>query len=169
MSERCRVLSDLIAMAYACDLSRVISLWYSDAHNNVLFPDATAGHHQLTHDEPGDQPQVNSIVKYMMSDLNYLIERLDTIQEGDGTLLDNSLVLATSDVSYGRTHQIDELPILLFGNAGGRIQNGIHYRSYTKENASLIPYSCMTALDVVTGTFGAGEAAVTQGLSDIEV
>ena len=83
--------------------------------------------------------------------------------------MDNSVILATSDVSYGRTHQIDEFPIILVGNGGGRIQNGIHYRSYTKENASLIPYSCLNALDVVAGSFGDGEGEVSQGLSAIEV
>jgi hypothetical protein len=169
MSERSKVISDLVAMAYACDITRVQSIWYSDTHNNILFPEATAGHHQLTHDEPDDQPQVNSIMLSIMSDFSYFLEKLDSIEEGDGTLLDNSLILCTSDVSYGRTHQIDEFPILLAGNAGGKIQNGIHYRSYTKENASHVPFSCMQAMDVYPGSFGSDDGEVNIGLSAIEV
>ena len=169
MSARSRVMTDLISMAYACDLTRVMSFFYNDEHSHVLFPDATEGHHLLTHNEPGDQPMVNAITKYIMADLAYFIEKMKSVQEGDGTLLDNSLFLATSGVSDGRTHRIDEFPIILAGNAGGRIKNNMHYRSTSKANASHVPYSVMTALDMLPASYGGGEGKVTEGLSDIEV
>ena len=75
--------------------------------SNVLFPDANSGHHQLTHDEPGAQPVCNDIVKYIMTGLGAFVQKLDSIEEGDGTLLDNMVLMATSDVSDGRTHRID--------------------------------------------------------------
>ena len=168
ISERCRVITDMIAMAYACDLTRVLSLWYSDARSNLLFPGATAGHHQLTHDEPGEQPQVNDIVKYIMSDMAYFIEKMDGVVEGDETLLDHSVFLCTSDVSNGRTHQIDEFPIIIAGNAGGRLINGLHYRSTSKENTSLVAYSILSSLDILQSSFGEGDAQATQGLSSLE-
>ena len=51
-------MSKLMAMSYACDQTRVISYIHSGALNNLLFPNATDGHHNLTHHETGDQPQV---------------------------------------------------------------------------------------------------------------
>lgn len=167
MNERLEVMSDLIAMAYACDLTRVISCWYSDPLSNVLFPNASSGHHQLTHDEPGDQPVCNDIVKYIMTGLGAFVHKLDSIEEGDGTLLDNMVLMATSDVSDGRTHRIDEYPMLLFGNAGNRIQNGIHYRSPTKDNINRVTLACMQALDCVIDRFGHEDTETTSPLTEI--
>ena len=136
--------------------------------NNLLLAEATAGHHQLTHDEPGDQPQVHTIVTTIMRDLNYMLESMAAIPEGDGTLLDNSAILATTDVSYGRTHQIDEYPILIAGSAGGRLRTGLHYRSSSNENTSLVPFSLLTAMGVPVGEFGVDAGRVTSGLGAIE-
>ena len=134
-------------MAYACDLTRVMSYWYSDPLNNVLYPAATAGHHQLTHDEPGDQPQVHQIVLDAVDAYAQLVASLSSVQEGDGTLLDHTVLLGTTDVSYGRTHQIDEFPILLAGQCGGALTTGVHYRSATKENTSHVVLSILRAMD----------------------
>lgn len=168
MRERSRIMSDLMVMAYACDLTRVINYTYSDLLSNNLYPDATAGHHQLTHDEPGDMPQCQAITYSMMEDFAYYLEALKAIPEGDGTLLDNCVILGTTDVSYARTHQIDEYPILLAGNAGGTLNSGIHYRSETKENASHVPFSILRALGVQVASYGKDEGYVTKGLAEIE-
>jgi len=159
---------DLVTMAFACDLTRVLSFWHSDPLNDLLYPEATAGHHQLTHDEPGDQPQVNAIVIAIMESFATLVDALRTIPEGDGTLLDNSIILGTTDVSFGRTHQISEYPLLLAGTGQGRIKNGFHYRSETKENTSLVSLSLLRAMGVQASEFGVDEGRVTQGLSVIE-
>jgi len=168
MSERSRLVTDLVTMAYACDLTRVLSYWYTHPVSDVLFPEATAGHHQLTHDEPGDQPQVHAIVTSIMRDLNYMLSSMAAIPEGDGTLLDNSAILATTDVSYGRTHQIDEYPILIAGSAGGRLRTGLHYRSTSNENTSLVPFTLLNALGVPVSEFGVDAGRVTNGLGAIE-
>lgn len=168
LSARARVMSDLITMAFACDLTRVLSFWYSAPVSNALFPNAGAGHHQLTHDEPGGQPQVNQIVISIMEDFAYLISSLRAIPEGDATLLDNSVVLATTDVSYGRTHQIDEYPIVLAGSACGALKTGFHYRSETQENTSLISLSLLRAMGVQVAEFGVGPGNVKDGLSLLE-
>ena len=162
-------MSELTAMAMACDLTRVASIWHSDGLNNVLYPNKTAGFHQLTHDEPADQPQVTEILTEIMGDYRYFIECLRSIPEGDGTLLDNSLILGTSDCSYGKTHAIDEFPILLAGSAGGMIHTGIHHRSVSKESTSLVNYSLLKAMDIHLSQFGADEGEATNGVSEIEV
>ena len=168
VSERAKVMADLVTMAFACDLTRVLTFWHSDPLNDLLYPDATAGHHQLTHDEPGDQPQVNAIVIAIMESFATMIDAMRAIPEGDGTLLDNTILLGTTDVSYGRTHQIHEYPLLLAGTGQGRIKNGFHYRSETKENTSLVSLSLLRAMGVQASEFGVDEGRVTQGLSVIE-
>ena len=168
MSVRSRLMSDLLVMAYACDLTRVLSYWYSDPLSDVLYPDAAAGHHQLTHDEPGDMPTVNRITQQIMGDGAYFLEQMDAVKEGDGTLLDHCAMLFTTDVSYARTHQIDEYPILVAGRAGGRLNSGFHYRSTTKENACMVSLSLLRAMGLSLDAFGRGPDETSQGLSAME-
>ena len=168
MSERARVMADMVAMAYACDLTRVLSFWYSDPVSDVLYPDALAGHHQLTHDEPGEQPQVHEIVLSIVDAYAYLVRKLRDIPEGDGTLLDNTILLGTTDISYGRTHQINEYPILLAGRGCGRIRTGFHYRSETNESTSLVSLSLLQAMGVRVNEFGVDAGRVESGLSLLE-
>jgi hypothetical protein len=158
-----------MVMAYACDLTRVQTCWYSDPLSDVLYTDAAAGHHQLTHDEPGEMPTVKRITTGIMTDAAYFLEQLDAVQEGDGTLLDHSAILMTTDVSYARTHQIDEYPILVAGRAGGKLNSGFHYRSTTKENACMVSLSLVRAMGLSRDKFGEGPDETSQGLSALEV
>lgn len=163
-----RAMSDLIAMALACDQTRVFSVMFSRPVSSVLFPGAPAGHHQLTHDELGEQPQVNAIIKQIVAELAYFIAQLRAIPEGDGTLLDNCAVLGMSDCSFGKSHAIDDYPLLLAGTAGGRLERGIHYRSPAAENASKLGFTLLRVMDMSPTEFGGDEGLVTEGLDDIE-
>ena len=119
-------------------------------------------------DEPGEQPIVNKIVTSIIGDLNTFLLKLDAVPEGDGTLLDNCAILATTDTSLARTHQIDDFPILIAGSAGGALGPGIHYRSEVKDNASRVPLTLMQAVGATATEFGEGDAKVDAGLSEIE-
>ncbi len=169
LSEISRVMSDILVMALACDQTRVFSDWFSTPVNNMLYPDATAGHHQLTHDEPDPQPQVHSIVLYTMTELAYLIGALAAVTEGEGTLLEHTGLLITSDVSYGRAHSIEEYPILIAGSANGALQKGIHYRSPASENTSKVLLTLARAMGLSLDSYGEGSGQVTSSLSAIEV
>ncbi|MCB9797319.1 MAG: DUF1552 domain-containing protein [Alphaproteobacteria bacterium] len=164
-----RAICDLLVMALACDQTRVFSHFFSTPVNDLLFPGISAGHHDLTHNEPGDQPQVHEITTQVMEEYAYLVDQLASVPEGDGTLLDSCAVLATSEVSLGRTHSISDLPILIAGSAGGALRQGIHYRSYSGDNASKVMVSLMRALDINAVSYGEDEAFADEGLSGIEV
>ncbi len=168
LSARARVMSDLSAMALACDQTRVLTYNLSTPLTNILFPETEEGHHTLTHNEGGSQPQVHSIATQVMDELGYLLAAMDSISEDDGTLLDHSLVLASSDVSEGKTHSLDEYPILLAGGACGSFQTDMHYRSHSQENASKVLLSVLRGFGVSTDSYGEGEARTTDGLSAIE-
>jgi hypothetical protein len=155
-------------MALACDQTRVFSNFISSPVNNLLFEGASAGHHQLTHDEPGDQPQVHEIVVDLMEEFTAFIQALRSIPEGDGTVLDNCAVLGTTDVSFGRFHSLDEYPLLVAGRAGGALRTGFHYRSPGADNASKVVLSLMRAVGANEASWGIDDAESTVGLSEIE-
>jgi hypothetical protein len=169
MSAISRVMCDILVMALACDQTRVFSDWFSTPVNNLLYPGTDSGHHQLTHDEPDPQPQVHSIVLYTMTELAYLIGALAAVKEGDGTLLDHTALLATTDVSYGRAHSIEDFPILICGTANGALKKGIHYRSPASENTSKVLLTLARAMGLSLDSYGQGPGQVTSGLSAIEV
>lgn len=169
LSEISRAMSDLTALSLACDQTRVFSFWFSQPVNNTLFPGAPAGHHQLTHDEASPQPEVAKILLFIMGELAYFLKALDSIPEGEGTLLDHCGVLITSDVNYGRAHTLDDFPIVIAGSANGALKTGIHYRSPAAENTSKVTLSLARAMGLTLESFGTAEGKSTSGLSAIEV
>jgi len=169
LSEISRVMSDLVAMALACDQTRVFSFQFSRPLTNVLYTGADDGHHNLTHNEPGDQPQVHEITVQVMTEYAYLINALRSIPEGDETLLDHCCVMATSEVSEGRTHSLDEYPIVYAGGACGKLVTGTHYRSFTGENANKATLSILRQMGVVAASWGAEDGYTEDGLGAIEV
>ncbi len=166
MVARSRVISDLTTMALACDQTRVFFHMYSQPVNNVLYPASRAGHHQLTHDEPGEQPQVAAILGRILTDLAYFLGALDGVREGDGTLLDHSLILCTTDCSYGRTHSLEEYPIVLAGGGSGALRRGTHIRAQG-ENASRVMLSVLQAMGLPAAEYGVGPGRVTEGLGGL--
>lgn len=166
MRLRSRLMSDLLTMALACDLTRVFFHMYSQPVNNTLFGAATAGHHQLTHDEPGDQPQVLAILQLIMGDMAYFLGALRGVTEGDGTLLDHTLVLCTTDCALGRTHSLDEYPLLLAGGRAHGLRQGVHLRA-RGENTSKVAYAILQMMGVRATEYGVGPGRVTDGLSGL--
>ncbi|MCA9553817.1 MAG: DUF1552 domain-containing protein [Myxococcales bacterium] len=162
------VMADLMAMALACDQTRVFSYFYTYPVNNILFPGMPAGHHRLTHDEPGEQPQVNGIVKQIIEQLGVFIERLRAVEEGDSTLLDNCAILATSDTGFARNHSLADYPIVIAGTACGALKKGLHYRSPSGENTSKVLLSLVRAMGLRAASFGEDDGMVTEGLGAIE-
>lgn len=163
-----RVMSDVLALSLACDQQRVFTFQFSHPVNNLLYPSATAGHHQLTHDELGDQPMVQDILHQILTEATYFIQALKGIKEGNVTLLDHCGVLFMTDCSNGKSHAVDEYPLFLAGNANGALVQGVHYRAPTGENASKLGLSLLHAFDVPATSFGSDEGHVTDGLSAIE-
>ena len=122
----------------------------------------------MTHDEPGEQPEVNMITKFIMGEFAYMVEALAAVPEGDESVLDHMVLLATSETSKGQTHSFEELPIVLAGSVCGALNQGIHYRSHTGENASKVMLSVVRAMGINAPTFGLGAGEVSDGLSAIQ-
>jgi hypothetical protein len=168
MRQRSRLMSELLAMAMACDVTRVFFHMYSQPVNNTLFPSATSGHHQLTHDESGDQPQVGAILRLILEDFVVFLQALERIPEGDETLLDHTLVLLTTDCSFGRTHSLDEYPMVLAGGRSHGLRRGTHLRA-RGENACKVSLSILQMMGLRTAEFGTGAGRATEPLAGLTV
>lgn len=163
-----RVMVDMLAITLACDQTRTFFEMFTQPVNNTLFLDATAGHHQLTHDEADPQPQVARIVSFIVGEFAYMVQKLASITEGSSRLLDRCAILGTTDVSYGRTHSLEDYPMMIAGNACGALRSGIHYRSESGDNASVVPLSLIKAVGIQdVDTYGIGAARTTSTLGAI--
>jgi hypothetical protein len=158
-----RAMSDMLAMSLACDQERVFTFQFSHSVNNLLYMGTTEGHHQLTHDELGEQPMVQSILHVILSEATYFIQALKNVPEGASTLLDHCAVLFMTDCSNGKSHSVAEYPLFIAGSANGALVKGIHYRD-AGENASKLGLTLLNAFGVGATSFGSDEGYVTQGL-----
>jgi len=125
------LMSKLGAIALATDQTRVFNLSTSEPASQIFIPGDSLGYHQSTHEEPidpilGYQPRVAEYNVHSMELFAMMLKELDGIQEGDGTLLDHSLVFAYTDQSFAKIHAVDGLPILVAGLASGRMKGGFH-------------------------------------------
>ena len=125
------LMAKLGALAMATDQTRVFNLAISEPGSNIFVPGDPLGYHITTHMEAidptlGYQPKVAEYNIYSMEILCSVLKEMDAIQEGDGTLLDHSMVMAYSDQSYAKIHAVDGIPIMLAGSAGGRMKTGYH-------------------------------------------
>lgn len=174
LATRMQLMSDLVAMALACDRTRVFTLQYTGSVALTLFPieGFTQDQHQLTHDEPGDQPLVHQSILHTMAAFGQLVSSLDAVTEGAGSVLDRSVIMGATDCAEGRGHYQHDMPILLAGSAGGKLREGIHYRS-NGENTNLVLFSILNAVGCELREFGEQsqrhDARVTSGCSQIEV
>ena len=158
-----RAMSDIMALSLACDQQRVFTFQFSHPVNNLLYHGATEGHHQLTHDELGEQPTVQSILQQILTEAAYFIQALKSVPEGKSTVLDHCTVLFMTDCSNGKSHAVNEYPLFYAGSGNGALQTGIHYRA-AGENASKLGLTLLNAFGVAATSFGSDEGLVTQGL-----
>lgn len=124
-----RLMSDLLAVALACDRTRVFSYEWSATQSHAVYWEvgARTEHHPMNH-AVGDKPEYNATVRFIMKNFAYLAEALRAIPEGDGNLLDNTLILGTSEHGSSMKHDYEEHPYVLVGKAGGRLRAGQHHR-----------------------------------------
>ena len=131
VAERHRLMTDLMLMAVACDQTRVFNMFYAAAFSATTKPGYDKPHHTATHEEAVDetlqcQPNVSWYTRRAMDEWAYYVGALANFKEGDGNLLDNSFIYATTDQSFAKIHGIEGIPMFSAGTAGGRVKTGIH-------------------------------------------
>lgn len=162
--------TDLMVMAMACDLTRVATFQWSASTNNRPYPflsydDGQGGglqpivgdEHVMGHQPDSDTAswgKLGVIRTWYMEQLAYLLGRLDSIKEGEGTMLDNTVVVLGSEISRGNTHSHMDAPFILAGGAGGYFKTGrlIDFAGDVPHNNLLV--SLLNSMGVNATTFG---------------
>ncbi|TWU27213.1 hypothetical protein Pla52o_10770 [Novipirellula galeiformis] len=148
--EHARLMYDIMAVGFQTDTTRVATLMLDSAGGSRRYSeiDIKEGHHQLSHhrNQEDQVEKLKRIDHYLVEQFEYFLKRLDSIQEGTGTLLDQSLVLYGSGLSDGNRHRHEDLPIVLAGGAGGKIRTGRYIEPKTERpmaNLFLSMLDCM--------------------------
>ena len=128
-----KAMSELMAMALACNQTRVFNMVFSNAFSSLYKSgrNSNENHHGLTHVETidkklGYQIEASWFIGQSMEGFATFVETMARVREGDGTLLDRMLVFAHSDSSLARMHSALGVPMMTAGTAGGRIKTGLH-------------------------------------------
>jgi len=156
-----RLQMDMLAMSLACDLTRVASLQWSRSVSNTRMnwigvPD---GHHDLSHLGDGDQSMVDKITAintFYAGEVAYLLQRLAEIPEGNGSVLDNTLVVWGNELSRGNSHGRNPIPFVLAGGAGGALETG-RFLQYDSVPHNRLLVSIGQAMGADVQTFGTND------------
>jgi len=130
-SEHVRLMLDLMVLAFWSDSTRISTFMFGNAvsNKNFSFLEGVKGaHHEMSHHENKEDKleQYRRINTWHVAQTAYMLEKMDSIREGESTLLDNSMVLFGAGMRDGNAHNPHNLPLLLAGRAGGTLVSGRH-------------------------------------------
>jgi hypothetical protein len=128
--EHIRLMFDVLALAFQTDSTRISTFVYANegSTKSYKFIGIPEGHHDLSHHgkDPDKQAKIKKINIYHLEQFAYFLEKLRSIKEGDGNVLDHSMIVYGSGISDGDRHNHDDLPILVAGKGSGTIKGGRH-------------------------------------------
>jgi hypothetical protein len=167
------LLGQLVTMALACNQTRVFNIALSNAGSNLRKAGDPVSFHELTHEEAVDeqlgyQPKATFFIERSMETFASMLKMLDSVKEGAGTLLDNTLVLATSESNFAKTHSVDNLPIMVAGRAGGKWKSGQHVDG-KGEPSSRVGLTIQQALGMPVSTWGDGAMQTSKPIGEVMV
>jgi hypothetical protein len=167
-----RLMCDVLVLAFQTDTTRIVTLKLNNDHSALRFPnlprtdDPAQGidymiHHLLSHSDNADWLEVN---RFFTEQLAHVARRLDAIQEGERTALDNSIVLYCSSMMAGAKHDNDQLPMVMLGRAGGRIETGrvLDYTGKPDRQMCRLYMSLMEKMGVRENAFGDATAPLEE-------
>jgi hypothetical protein len=150
-----RLQMDMLAMALACDLTRVISLQMSWARSDVAMTwlGQTLSHHDMSHDQTQPNDKLTAVNKWYAEQVLYLVNALGGLKEAGGSVLDSSVVWWCSEISFGPRHSFTNLRAFLFGSCGGYFKTGQHVAT-TNTTDNQLMVSFMQAMGLDANQFG---------------
>jgi hypothetical protein len=164
IAEHMRLMIDILVLGFQTDTTRITTLKLNNDHSALRFPGVASVqqpghgidymiHHLLSHSDGEDWLKVN---QFFMEQVAYLARKLDAIQEGSRTLLDNTILMHCSSMMAGARHDNDQLPVIVLGRGGGRIDGGrvIDYSGKPDRQLCRLFMSLMDKMDVHPETFG---------------
>jgi hypothetical protein len=153
--EHMRLMCDILVLAFQTDTTRVCTLKLNNDHGTLRFPHLGVDymiHHLLSHNDTDDWLKVN---QFFLEQVGYIAKRLDSIQEGERTALDNSMIMLCSSMLTGH-HDATKLPVVMIGGGGGKIKGGqnLDYLADSNRQMCRLYLSMMDKMGVHLDTFG---------------
>lgn len=155
IAEHMRLMADILVLGFQTDTTRITTLKLNNDHSSLRFPNLGVDymiHHLLSHSDTADWLKVN---QFFLEQLAYIARKLDAIQEGPRSLLDNSMILYCSSMLTGN-HEARQLPVILLGGGGGRIKGGrvLAYNEKPDRQMCRLYLSMMDKMQVRLPQFG---------------
>ncbi|HLW53329.1 MAG TPA: DUF1552 domain-containing protein [Candidatus Angelobacter sp.] len=166
-----RAMAKLLALGLACNQTRVFNFVHTAGLSETYVAGESKIYHQITHDEPTDaklgyQPETSMLAGMVMQAFGDFLVELDSVKEGSGTLLDNSLIMAFSDTGYAKIHSIENIPMFLAGKAGGRHKAGQHIHT-TGESVTRVSLTAQQLVGAPVGEFGSGSMKTARPIAEV--
>ncbi len=155
IGEHMRLMCDILVLGFQTDTTRITTLKLNNDHSSLRFPNLGVDymiHHLLSHSDTADWLKVN---RFFLEQVAYIARKLDSIQEGARTLLDNTMLLFCSSMLTGN-HDATQLPVLVLGGGGGRIHGGrvLDYKEKPDRQMCRLYLSLMDKMNVRLPKFG---------------
>lgn len=167
IADKVEAMARLLAIAMQCDLTRVFSIMFTGPGSQTVFRavGAPSGLHQLCHENRWDIAKSATI--YTMQALARVLDVFaSTMDVGGRSLLDNMVMLATSEFSAGDQHEVNEFPVLLCGKGGGALRGGVHYRQ-PGGNLARTHLTILRALGLPYTDYGFNGAETNQPIAEV--
>jgi hypothetical protein len=166
-----KIMAQIMAMAVACNQTRIFNMVFSDNFSHMRRPGQTYTHHLLTHEETWDKELGYQPVAFwfncrQMDAFATFIQTFANIREGAGTLLDNVLIFAATETNYARVHSIDGVPVYTAGRAGGRVKTGLHVVG-NGDPITRIGLTAMQAMGVPLDKWGTRSLQTSKTITEI--
>ena len=172
IAEHMKLMIDILVLGFQTDTTRVATLKLNNDHSALRFPNLSsveqAGHgidymihHLLSHSDGSDWLRVN---QFFMEQLAYMARKLDAIQEGPHSLLDNTMLMHCSSMMAGAKHDNDQLPVIVLGGAGGQLQGGrvLDYSGKSDRQLCRLFLSMMEKMNIRLKSFGDAQSPLAE-------
>jgi hypothetical protein len=127
-----KLMFDLMTLAFQTDTTRIITFALAHDGSDRSYPEigVSEGHHTLSHhgNDPDKKKKIADINRFHMTQFAYFLEKMNAVREGEGTLLDNSMIVYGAGISDGNRHNHNNLPVLVAGGGGGTVKTGRHVK-----------------------------------------
>ncbi|MBL9134461.1 MAG: DUF1552 domain-containing protein [Verrucomicrobiales bacterium] len=155
IAEHMRLMCDILVLAFQTDTTRLCTLKLNNDHSSLRFPHLGVDymiHHLLSHSDTADWLKVN---QFFVEQLAYIARRLDAIDEGGRSALDNSMIVFLSSMLTGN-HDANQLPVVMVGGGGGKVQGGrvLDYKDKPDRQMCRLYLSIMDKMGIRPGKFG---------------
>jgi hypothetical protein len=170
MTEKNAAMSDLMALALACGLTRSFSIMFSTCGSGVVMWNVggTNGQHYMNHTEAAPYTKQHLAMKFTMEQLAYFLTKLRDTQEGDGNLLDHCSILVATEHTQGWTHSQDDMPFLICGKGSGRLRGNYHYRG-NGGNTSRALLTALRGAGIPLTEYGYEQGLTNSPIGELEV